>query len=496
MQRSFAKKVADHPIVIFWAAVILVVSILNFSTGLKTGGFPLALAFVSMAMLGAYAAHELEKATGVRRSALTIMVVLQLILGQWCGWQTIGINLSQGATGLDTAANTHNTVAEQLAQAKGERERIAAMYPDGVRTIAAIEADEHLECESGVGPLCTGFRKELANAKRVAELDGEIPGLVAQLGNAPQLADSNAPYSVARSFGSAIGSIVSGKPVQASRDDVIFWFEIFVVFALEFVGTCGPWLFRIGEKWADPEPPKSAIDEWDFGPPRLTHQSNSAAGTLQSSVGGPHAEGDNLALRSQHGDNFVARGRGGVPQGSPAGVHTSAGADGLNRPQLTPASNPSEQHQHGAPITVNLYGQHGAQAAPAPAPTPLIPIDTLADQNVSALRAVTHRKPTEEEIQSVREAPDRPVDNSELINLLHGLNGFVAACLVPQQGSWIDAAQVYQRYKAWAQERACSEEAFHSLFPTVSKVKLHLAGGVPHYAGVALKRLQIAKEAS
>ena len=488
MQRSFARKVQDHPIVVVWAMVWIVVAILNFGAGMKTGGFALAMAFVSIAMLGAYASSEWESATGGRRVGLGVLIVLQLILGQWAGWQTLGINLSQGATGLDTAADTHNSASDQLKKAKAEREALGTP-----RTIAAIEADEHLECESGVGPKCTGLRKELADAQRAADLDKDIPELVAQLGNAPQLSDSNAPYSVARAFGSAIGSIVSGKKVEASRDDVIFWFEIFVTIVLEFVGTCGPWLFRIGEKWADPEPVRvAAADGWDFGPARLTHQ-NLIQGEIPRSA--PHAPRTETGPMG-HADDFVPRGR--AAQGSPAGSFpASAGADGLHRPQQTPASIPSEQHQHGAPITVNLYGPTGAPAAAAvQVPTPLVPIEDATDSNVRALRQVVRQPMTPAIEQSVRDAPQIPVDRTNLQNLLDSLIVFMAAELVAQTGAWTEASQVYGRYQEYAKDRACAPEAFHTLFPAATHVQLSELGGVKHYANVALRRRALAKEAS
>lgn len=484
MQRSVLQKLKEHPIIAAWFGVWFVVAALNFHAGVKTGGYPLAIAFVCVAMLGAYASKELDGVDGARRAGLCVLVVLQLALGQWAGWSTLGLNLNSNAAGLDTDAGTHNTAAEQLAQAKAERAKLGTP-----RTIAAIEADEHLECESGVGQKCTKLRRELADAQRAADLDRDIPDLVKQLGQGPQLTDPNAPYRVAQAFGSTIASLLSGTPREASRDDVIFWFSIFVTAVLEFVGTMGPWLFRLNEKWADPEPPKPAFDAWDFGPKRIGFV---GAGDLPP-ASRPPAQGEAYPDAPEGGA--------GSPRGRP---HTSAGGDGLHQPLQTSASipgNPQQpnQHQHGSPITLNLYGQPGAAAsAPHVAPVPLVPInhDAVANKNVAALREVTQRRIEPAIEQSVREAPDVPVDNGELVGLLHGLNVFAASCLVKQPGSWIEAAKVYAIYSEWAKERACSEASFHSLFPAVSGVKLHLAGDVPHYAGVALKRLAIAKEAS
>lgn len=496
MQRSLWQKLKDHPIIAAWFGVWFVVAALNFHAGAKTGGYPLAVAFVCVAMLGAYASKELDGVDGARRTGLGVLVVLQLALGQWAGWSTLGLNLNSNAAGLDTEAGTHNTAAEQLQQAKAERAKLGAP-----RTIAAIEADEHLECDSGVGPKCTALRRELADAQRAADLDRDIPDLVKQLGQGPQLTDPNAPYRVAQAFGGWIASQVSGNKQEASRDDVIFWFSIFVTAVLEFVGTMGPWLFRLSEKWTDPEPQKPFVDAWDFGPPRLSYVGATDSAPRSRPVA-PDGSAPG-AVRSETGSDrlrdFISDGRVGAPS-SPGGVpvHAPAGGDGLHQPLQTPASTPANQHQHGAPISIYFGAGDIPAGSRPPAPTPLIPInqDKVADKNVAALREVTQRRIEPEIEQSVREAPDVPVDNSELVALLHGLNVFAASCLVRQPGSWIEAAKVFAIYSDWAKDRACSEASFHSLFPAVSGVKLHLAGDVPHYAGIALKRLAIAKEAS
>jgi len=480
MKRTVFEKLKAHPIIAGWFGVWVVVAALNFHAGAKTGGYPLAIAFVCVAMLGAYAAKELDGVTGPRRTGLAVLVVLQLLLGQYAGWSTIGLALNSNAAGLDTDAGTHNTAAERLAKAKAERDGLGTP-----RTIAAIEADEHLECGSGVGPKCTGLRREIADAQRAADLDREIPELVKDLGKGPQLTDPNAPYRVAQAFGSTIASWVNGAPREASRDDVIFWFSIFVTLVLEFVGTCGPWLFRLEEKWADPEPVRapSVVDEWDFGPKQISYF---GAGDTPSASRPPAPHEDPRA------------GGAGSPRGSGS---SPAGGDGLHQPLQTSASVPTNQHQHGAPISIYFGDGVRLPERQSPSPnmtTPLVPInhDAVADKNVSALREVTRRTLPAEVEQSVRDAPDVPVDNSELVALLHGLNVFAASCLVKQPGSWIEAAKVYAIYADWAKERTCSEASFHSLFPAVSGVKLHLAGDIPHYAGIALKRLAIAKEAS
>lgn len=493
MKRTIWQKLLDHPIIAAWFGVWFVVAALNFHAGVKTGGYPLAIAFVCVAMLGAYASKELDGVTGARRTGLSVLVVLQLLLGQWAGWSTLGLNLNSNAAGLDTDAGTHNTAAEQLAQAKAERAKLGTP-----RTIAAVEADEHLECESGIGPKCTALRRELADAQRASDLDRDIPELVKQLGQGPQLTDPNAPYRVAQAFGSTIASWINGAPRQASRDDVIFWFSIFVTAVLEFVGTCGPWLFRLSEKWADPEPPKPAFDAWDFGPKQISY---SGAGDLPPASrppapGAPHAE--TSATGSDRHGVFVS---GGGAPGSPRGSgSSSAGGDGLHQPLQTSASVPTNQHQHGAPITFNLSlgDTPSASRPPRLEATPLVPVnhDAVADKNVAALREVVRRPMPPEVEQSVREAPDVPVDLDEMKNMLHGIGVFAASCLAKQQGSWIEASKVYAIYHDWAKERACSEAAFSTLFPVVTGIELKIAGGVPHYVGVVLKRLAIAKEAS
>lgn len=75
MKRSLWQKLRDEPIIIAWFGVWFVVAALNFHAGIKTGGYPLAIAFVCLAMLGAYASLELDGADRARRAGLSVSCV-------------------------------------------------------------------------------------------------------------------------------------------------------------------------------------------------------------------------------------------------------------------------------------------------------------------------------------------------------------------------------------------------------------------------------------
>lgn len=487
-QRTIVEKLQEHPVIIAWSLIWLVVAILNFDAGRKVGGFPVAMAFVSFAMLGAYAASIYHSATGKRQVGLLVMICAQLALGQYAGWGSLGLHLSRGAAGLDVEAATHNTGSEQLDTAK--RERAALGDP---RAIDRIEAEEHLECESGIGPRCTRLRGELADARKASELDERIGALVGNLRSGPQLNDANAPFRVAQALGGMIASMLAGEPRAVTREDVIFWFSIFLTFALEFVGTCGPWLFGFHDKWTDPPRVRrrddSAADGWDHGPRRIEF----AAGARSALA--PDAVRSEAGL-DRHQHYFVTGGQPPVPEtgaapGSPRGSLgvPAAGDDGLYQPSQTSASTP-HQHQHGAPITINFGASDFApQSRPeAPGSAAAALQEHIADRNVASLRAVARRPLTAAVEETARDAPALPADRNHLQALLDSLVVFRAAELVNQKGAWSEAGQVYGRYAEWAAERACSAESFKTLFPAATGITLHDLGGIPHYAGIALKR--------
>ncbi|MGL4397623.1 MAG: hypothetical protein ACRCS9_13870 [Hyphomicrobium sp.] len=230
-----------------WLMVFLVVAGLNFLMGYEIGGFLMAMAFVSIAVLGAYAASEVKTTKGPRQAGLVLMVVLQLVLGQWCGWATIGINLSKGSAALESKAGTHNSSNDALKMARDE---LALLGPQ--RPADAVAADRNLECsrtgknyKDGRGPKCTALIAEEAKAKRYVELQEKLPELTAALAAGPQIKDADAGWVVPQAFGGAVASWYQGKTVTVTADQVQFAFAVFLTAMLEFIATCGPWLFDL-----------------------------------------------------------------------------------------------------------------------------------------------------------------------------------------------------------------------------------------------------------
>lgn len=239
-----------HPILIFVDAVWVINACMNFAMGQVIGGGGLwglliGSVFVCVAALGAYAAAAQATAFGVVRTGLWVLVVGQLCLGQVAGWQSLGLTLDRGATQLKDKATTRDTRETSLKSKRTELEKIGI-----VRPVAAVEADMTLECEKksrvyrdGVGPKCTGFRTELATAKRARDLEKEIEGLTGKLAAGPAVSAANAGTAVPEALASWVATAAVGKPVVVSSEDILFGLQVFLVALLEFVATLGRWLF-------------------------------------------------------------------------------------------------------------------------------------------------------------------------------------------------------------------------------------------------------------
>lgn len=147
---------------------------------------------------------------------------------------------------------------------------------------------------------------------------------------------------------------------------------------------------------------------------------------------------------------------------------------------------------HGAPITLNLYGQAPAAEASRALQSPALPapaiapdrMDRLTDKQVGALREVA--------APFAPEAPAHPVNRDVLTEQLHALVVFDAACVRQQTGAVVAAADVYGRYADHAGPRAVSEAAFHSLYPVATGRQQTVIGGIPHYADIVLLRVRLA----
>lgn len=488
--------VRERPIAAVWALLLGIVLLLNFKAGWEVDGVEIGAAFVFVALLGAYCASQVHEARGARGLALWVVIGGQLLLGQWAGWQAIGLNLAKNTAELDTHALSHSTNVSALQAAQAERDRLGEQRP-----IDAIAAERELECKrtsrayrDGKGPRCTALMTEEAAARRAAELDAQLPELKQTLNSGEQITDANAPFRVAMTISSALASKISGKPVEIGREDVLFGFKVFFVALLEFLATLGPWLLQLTAPARKPAPsiePGAWVNSINR---RLEH------------AGSPRAAAHEAREHLQMAFDVPAPERLPVTVGMAPGREEVArhGGDGLYQPQATPAPSfnngtapgsdarqPQSNSIHGAPI--NLYfgasDALGANRAPAPAlpaPSPAVMVDTVADGNVTQLRSVQKEA-------FAPAAPDRPADRSKLRDALDGLCVFFAARVLALEGGWVPADEMFEAYQEWAGPRALSARAFHSMFEVATGCELRIVGDAPHYGNVKLRAC--AKEA-
>lgn len=495
----------ERPIAGVWALLLGIVLLLNFKAGWEVDGVEIGAAFVFVALLGAYCASQVHEAAGARRIALWAVICGQLALGQWAGWQAIGLNLARNTAELDTHATSHASNMAALKTAQDERARLGQQRP-----VEAIRNDMRLEerktsrnCKDGRCGNWTRLANELAAAERAAALDAQVPDLKRDLESGAQLTDANAPFRVAMTLSSAVVSKISGRPVEIGREDVLFGFKVFFVALLEFLATLGPWLLQLTAPARLPAP-REAPGAWvNMINRRLEH-----AGSPRTA--GHEARQSLSAWEAAAPDQLPAR-----AAVAPGRVSARLGDDGLYQPQATQApffsvsapldahphpaqSHPPHGHQaqshpahapqsnavHGAPVHVNLYGMPGlsgpAPQAALPAPVAATVIDKVSDGNVTQLRALQKEA-------FAPAAPDGPTDRSKLNAALDGLCVFAAACVVPLDGAWVPADDMYEAYHAWAGPRAMSARAFHAMFEVATGCELRIVGDAPHYGNVKLR---------
>lgn len=438
-----------------WATVFFVCCALNFSAGYRFFGWEIAAAFLAVAVLGAIAAHAMMHERGSSRVALIVFLVFALALGQWCGWQTLGIKLAEGAGRLESNAGSFTASRDALAQARAERARIG-----DVRPIDAIAAEEARECKlapRGVDPVgsrCTRLRSELATARRAGELDASIPHLVTALAKAPPLADAAAPYAVAIALFSPLASWFAGEPRTLTGADVRFVFAVFFTALMEAVATLGPWLFSLGTR------PRRRFDPLDVPAPR----------PLISDDVDDDGDENPYGRRSTP----LRRVAGGRPrQALPA---PEAGA-AIALPGPSAASQPSAASS--PPITIHVNSA-GAAAAPVQA-------GGGASGEVAQPRRITVRQAA-----ATHDTGPPPVDRAPANAALDRIVAFKAACLVDAPGRAVSATKVYRRYLAYCggPDKGVDDVTFHGLFAAACGVQAVDADADRYYPGLSVVALR------
>lgn len=468
-----------------WAVLMFVVLSLNFWAGWKVDGLLIGMAFVCVALLGAFAAANVRQAPVAMKPVLAAVIAFQLLLGQWAGWQAVGLNLAQNTAVLDTQADLHHANRDELKRAQERRTALGTPRP-----VDAIAAERELECKrtsrtykDGKGPRCTALMSEEAAAQEAAGLDRRIPELKAQLEAGGQLTDGNAPFSVAMKVSSVVASLVTGKPVTVGREDVLFGFKIFFVFLLEFLATCGPMLLQMLER----ETPQPVA-----GPrKRITYQplsSGASDADTHPRQGMPRApDEDEDAVADKASSGYLTSGSGGE---RPAQAETEPGRS--NSPALSLPAVPAHATGHntvqGAPINVNLYTSPGAsearyasapRAQEAPAKDPARLADKVSDRNVAKLRDVLPAAP----------ADVPPADRAGMREVCDGIVAFRAACLIHMPGGLVPMDDVYAAYQAYRSGRAATRTTFDGLFEDVTKIPVSAMAGVSYANGVGLRAI-------
>lgn len=456
--RRFLDEVAAHPVGLAWLAVVVIVISANGMSGYETGGNSIIAAsvFVAIAVLGIWAGDERRVAVGARRTFLTGLLLMQLALGQYAGWQTLGLILSRGEGVMADKATSRTTLSETVSRLREERAALGT-----VRPIATIKAGEKLECgrvskryPDGVGPECTKLREELGKAERARRIEDELPALVARLGAGEKLTDAGAGHRVHIAVANSVSRFFGGRDVTSA--DIHFGLELFLVFVLEMIATLGRWMFGIGRHPVAREVP---VYDDRFDPATLPR----VPSALPPPPTLPRLSG-----------SVSSSSAGGAPQPDHAAAGRPSGGSG------------GGAHASGAPITINLTSSPaGGFALPS------------ADGAASARSASSHPQTRLPKPRSPRHdvgaqpAVDPPVDRQPVQEAVDGLLAFRAACVVDASGGLVAGDDLYRRYVAWRGARSLAEAAFHALFAELTGLAVADIAGVRHYRDVAMRAPQL-----
>lgn len=485
-------EIAEHPILLGWLLIFTVHAGMNAKLGHELGGgegLPALLyagAFLGFAVVGAWAADQIAAAAGLRRTGLIAIAVLQLAIGQMAGWQALGLTLERGATTLEGKADVRRSTKDALDRARAD---VAAI---GVtRAVEAIEADERLECtirsaqyKDGVGPKCTRLRAELATARRKAKLEESIAALTGDLGAAPKVKNADAiwaaPQALAQGLANALAWAGGGQGRQVTPDDVRFGWMVFLVFALEAFGTFGLALIRNGSG-SHPTPGAGA----GHGGSGSGHY---GGGYGPRPGGGP--SGPAPTMRDAVETVLGGGGEGWAHRLLPAPPQHAALAYGGAMPEAGRGT----AYAYGPPININVSSAPGPSApATSMSATGRAGADTPEPDGSIRPAPATFAAPRRDLPALSADAP--PVDRSGIRRELAPAEreaadvilAFRAACVLDTPGGIVSGLHLYQRYAAWAGERALDEPVFLALFQDVTGIAVESIGGLAHVRGIALR---------
>lgn len=415
----------------------------------QPAAFGYAAIMLMIGVIATWCAMEWRRARGVERWGYALLCVPLFFVCQSNGWAVMGVTMADGQVKREVAATGRSVVDEKL---KTKREERAAIKV--TRALAAIEAELNLELRrtskqwpNGDGPAAMKLRAEKANALEAKQLDAEIEALAEALKKAPVAASGAVDVAVMMQLSDLVRGFVRGEPVQdaerTTAGAVSFAMSILLVFLIGFFATFGPALAL------DDAPPPGArpADDIDFGDSLadvfgLSHQRRLPPPPAYRRLA---AEAATIVPSSGDG------GRGGSATANSAPINIYVGADRAAADAASPAS---VEAAAGVSAPVMERREIGAIASDAP------PID----------RSRVRRHMAEGE----REAADV-------------LLAFVTACLVDAPGAATPLIKLYERYVAWAGERALAAQAFAALLPDATGVAVSEIGGVLHARGVVVR---------
>lgn len=445
-------------------------AVMNFNMG-AAKHFLLGLVFVSIAVFAAYLPIAIRNVPwgGWRDFAGTfqkawriVFLALCIAVSQAAGWANIGTMLADAGTKRDTQATSLSSAKEKLDRDRAERKKIGV-----TRTVGTIEAALNLELRktskqypNGDGPEAMKLKGELSTAMRAAELDALIPKLAEGLETKDQVAEGKPDVDVmARIF-------------RANTKDIEFWYPVALTAVIGLFANFGFVIAGVGVHKAAPAMPRPA----GYLP---------RSGDLVDHLAGDANPGP--FPRGPHGGAYPWE-----PQASHFEHARSPVSHAAPQPSVVvmPQAGDRPAAAHSQPITINVSGAPGAARQSSEAS----PESVAGRRHVRrpGVAAPGDRMRPAGDIIDVTPsplAPQRPVDRSQIEQIIDRLLVFKSACLQDARGSVVPADQVYQRYVEWSHGRAIAQPAFETMLPLAGVTRIEIAG-VPHYIDVTLRGAQ------
>lgn len=434
---------------------------MNASTGYaladRSWGTGALFAIVALATAYFYTQGLAQRRWDMRKGVLLLLATIGVAINLYSAWQTMGLNLADGAVKRNVRAKGVAAVQRQIGDWEAERKRIGT-----VRAVGAIRADMVLECDKksklypdGVGPKCTVLRGEMASAERAGELDRLIRAEMKGLEGREQVAAAGSELAVATRIARAAG-------LEASAEQIRFWFMIVFALLIEALAALGFWLVGAGHGRSF-EPSFDARGDSPAGsrPPRADHAAAVAGAPVDfGPARGLPPAAERLLLAPA---DTVAASR---PPGAGYGGSATSAPIHIN------IGMPQQAGQDAGAAGVGRDHQGGTEGAPSPAPRPAPRRD---------LPALPADSPPVDRSCVTRELAPHEREAADVIL------AFRAACVIDAPGGIVALRNLYARYQHWAGERALEQVAFCDLFAAVTGIRLDPIGGSAHARGVALR---------